>query len=86
MREARRPRVARPSFPQEPLSVDGVFGLGYLLLIQHNARFSARLLAKVAELVDAQDLGSCGFNAVGVRVPPFAFSFSESLPILFVRD
>src|SRR5215203_7124430 len=28
--------------------------------------------AKVAELVDAQDSGSCGRKAVGVRVPPFA--------------
>ena len=29
--------------------------------------------AKVAELVDARDLGSRGLRAVGVRVPPFAF-------------
>ena len=28
--------------------------------------------AKVAELADAQDSGSCGRKAVGVRVPPFA--------------
>ena len=28
--------------------------------------------AKVAELVDAQDSGSCGRKAVGVRLPPFA--------------
>ena len=29
-------------------------------------------VAKVAELVDAQDSGSCPGNRVGVRVPPFA--------------
>ncbi len=28
--------------------------------------------AKVAELVDAQDSGSCGVKPVGVRFPPFA--------------
>ena len=31
--------------------------------------------AGVAELVDAQDLGSCAFTGVGVRVPPFAFLY-----------
>ena len=35
--------------------------------------------AKVAELVDAQDLGSCGLKAVGVRVPPFAFKAYNGL-------
>ncbi len=29
-------------------------------------------VAKVAELVDALDLGSSGVTPVGVRVPPFA--------------
>ncbi len=29
--------------------------------------------AKVAELADAQDSGSCGVTPVGVQVPPFAF-------------
>ena len=29
-------------------------------------------VAKVAELVDAQDSGSCGRKPVGVRLPPFA--------------
>ena|GEM_PF-3366808 len=33
---------------------------------------TAPQLAKVAELVDAQDSGSCGRKPVGVRVPPFA--------------
>ena len=28
--------------------------------------------AKVAELVDAQDSGSCGVTPVGVRLPSFA--------------
>lgn len=33
----------------------------------------ARLLrAKVAELADAQDSGSCARKGVGVQVPPFA--------------
>lgn len=30
------------------------------------------ICAKVAELVDAQDSGSCGVTPVGVRFPPFA--------------
>ena len=39
--------------------------------------------AKVAELVDAQDSGSCGLTPVGVRVPPFApFIFGLSLLVL----
>ena len=32
--------------------------------------------AKVAELADAQDSGSCGVKPVGVQVPPFALSFA----------
>src|SRR5512132_4165865 len=35
--------------------------------------------AEVAELVDAQDLGSCG-SAVGVRVPPSAFRHPLTSP------
>ena len=59
-----------PMVPQfQAPSVDGVLGLGYLFLIRHNVRFSAILLAKVAELVDAQDLGSCGFMPWGFESP-----------------
>ena len=36
--------------------------------------------AKVAELADAQDSGSCGRKVVGVQVPPFAPSFLSLLP------
>lgn len=32
-------------------------------------------LAGVAELADAQDLGSCGRKAVGVQIPPSAPAF-----------
>jgi hypothetical protein len=31
--------------------------------------------AEVAELADAQDLGSCGREAVGVQLPPSADQF-----------
>ncbi len=33
------------------------------------------LCAGVAELADAQDLGSCGRKAVGVQIPPSAPKF-----------
>jgi hypothetical protein len=33
------------------------------------------LFAGVAELADAQDLGSCGRKAVGVQIPPSAPKF-----------
>src|SRR3989449_5412481 len=38
--------------------------------------------AEVAELADAQDLGSCGRKAVGVQLPPSApkFPFGRSCP------
>ena len=39
-------------------------------------------LAGVAELADAQDLGSCGRKAVGVQIPPSApapLGFPEAL-------
>jgi flavin reductase (DIM6/NTAB) family NADH-FMN oxidoreductase RutF len=36
--------------------------------------------AKVAELADAQDSGSCGRKVVGVQVPPFAPFPSEARP------
>src|SRR4028118_1753813 len=42
--------------------------------------------AKVAELVDAQDSGSCGRKAVGVRVPPFAPSPSSPTPAQNIRS
>ena len=35
-------------------------------------RFARRHDAEVAELADAQDLGSCGREAVGVQLPPSA--------------
>jgi hypothetical protein len=34
-----------------------------------------RVRAEVAELADAQDLGSCGRKAVGVQLPPSAPDF-----------
>ena len=36
--------------------------------------------AKVAELADAQDSGSCGVTPVGVQVPPFAFRQKREFP------
>src|SRR5579863_9587890 len=44
-------------------------------------------LAGVAELADAQDLGSCGRKAVGVQIPPSAPAFLiglSKLPASFV--
>ncbi len=35
-------------------------------------RAGVGILAKVAELADAPDLGSGGRKAVGVQIPPFA--------------
>ncbi len=36
-----------------------------------------RRRAKVAELADAQDSGSCGVTPVGVRLPPFALAHAS---------
>ena len=36
------------------------------------SRYSVITVAGVAELADAQDLGSCGRKAVGVQIPPSA--------------
>ncbi len=35
------------------------------------------LLARVAKLADALDLGSCALTGVGVQLPPLAFLTSE---------
>ena len=47
------------------------------------------LRAKVAELADAQDSGSCGVTPVGVQVPPFAgvrgFSTRRGKPLFLGR-
>ena len=41
------------------------------------------MCAEVAELADAQDLGSCGRKAVGVQLPPSASLFYKPGKIRF---
>ena len=42
--------------------------------------------AEVAELADAQDLGSCGRKAVGVQLPPSALAFQKSAKNAVLAD
>ena len=46
-----------------------VFSGSVIFFVQYNFGLLAKLLAKVAELVDAQDLGSCGFVPWGFESP-----------------
>jgi hypothetical protein len=43
-----------------------------LQLLLRIAMLNGTMRAEVAELADAQDLGSCGRKAVGVQLPPSA--------------
>ena len=43
-----------------------------LQLLLRMAMLNGTICAEVAELADAQDLGSCGRKAVGVQLPPSA--------------
>src|SRR5579872_2469180 len=42
-----------------------------------DSRYIGGTTAGVAELADAQDLGSCGRKAVGVQIPPSAPAFTS---------
>jgi hypothetical protein len=43
-----------------------------LATFTENSDAKRTMCAEVAELADAQDLGSCGRKAVGVQLPPSA--------------
>ena len=80
------PRYPVVRLPHWPVTRDGTYLGSVYIGASSNAvrparcmgfscrRLAALVLARVAELADAPDLGSGGVTPVGVRVPPFAQS------------
>src|SRR6266481_5976245 len=56
----------------------------------YSSLYNRATTAGVAELADAQDLGSCGRKAVGVQIPPSALPFvcfreKHSISLILLR-